>query len=338
MCSTSCPPGYRKAQKELQPKCCFDCIACADGEMANTTDMENCIKCTDYQWSNEDRTKCIFKPIEFLSFGDPLGIALTCIAILLSVVSLGVLLLYISNRETAIVKANNRTISYIILFSLIQSFLCSLLFIGRPLATTCLIRQVAFGITFTICISSVLAKTIIVVIAFNATKPGSKSRQWVGSNIHTYIVSICTMGEAIICFACFFQSPPFPETGMKETDKIILQCNEGMAFYFVVGYMGLLALLSFIVAFFARNLPSTFNEAMHITFSMFIFCSVWLSFIPAYMSTKGKYMVAVEVFAILASSAGLLCMFIPKCYIIIIRPDLNNKVNLIGRNVTVTIH
>ncbi|XP_069482536.1 vomeronasal type-2 receptor 26-like [Ambystoma mexicanum] len=331
-CSKSCLPGHRKAPIEGRPSCCYYCVPCAEGEFANSTDMENCLHCHEDQWPNDRKDGCIHKAINYLSYGDSLGLTLACIAVVSSVTTAAVLGIFLRNRDTLIVKANNRDLSYTLLISLMLAFLCCLLFIGRPAPLTCLIQQAAFGIIFTIAVSCVLAKTMTVIVAFNATRPASRYSRWLGSRASGFMVFLCTLGEVVICLSWLLTSPPHPHNDMQsETGKIILQCDPGSltAFYTVIGYMGLLAFASFMVAFLARNLPDRFNEAKLITFSMLVFCSVWVSFIPAYLSTKGSYMVAVEIFAILASSSGLLgCIFLPKCYIILLRPDINTRVPL----------
>ncbi|OCT68927.1 hypothetical protein XELAEV_18040235mg [Xenopus laevis] len=323
-CGASCLPGYRKVLVKGKQICCYECVQCSEGEISPLPDMENCMRCLEDQWSNEKRNKCIMRDTEFLSYEDPLGVALTVTALFLSSCTAAVFCIFVKYKNNPIVKANNQELSYLLILSLFVSFLCSLLFIGRPMKVTCLLRQALFGFIFAINLSSILGKTITVMIAFNATQPGSRLRNFVGTKVPKYILLLCTLPEVLICTLWLIISPPFPDYDTHSvTGKIILQCNEGSscAFYIMVGYIALLAFVSFFVAYLARKLPDIFNEAQYITFSMLLFCSVWISFILAYLSTKGKYLAAMEIFAILVSSAGLLCLiFIPKCFIILFKP------------------
>ncbi|XP_021025780.1 vomeronasal type-2 receptor 116-like [Mus caroli] len=328
VCSESCGPGFRKSLQEGNVICCFDCIPCPENEISNETDVDQCMQCLDHQYANTARDHCLQKSMTFLGYEDPMGIGLSCTALCFSASSALVLGIFLKQKNSPIVKANNRTLSYILLVALNLCFLCSFLFIGHPNTATCILQQTTFGMVFTVAVSTVLAKTITVVLAFKVTAPGRRIRWLLVTRAPNFIVPICTLIQIILCGIWLANSPPFIDTDThSEREHIVIMCNKGSvtAFYCMLGYLGALALGSFTMAFLARNLPDTFNEAKFLTFSMLVFCSVWVTFLPVYHSTKGKVMVAVEVFSILVSSAGLLgCIFAPKCYIILLRPQRNS--------------
>ncbi|XP_074496916.1 extracellular calcium-sensing receptor-like [Sebastes fasciatus] len=336
VCSESCPPGTRKANRKGEPLCCFDCISCAEGEISNQTGSLHCERCPSEFWSNAKQTACIPRQLDFLSFNETLGITLTAVAVSGATVTTAVFVVFLCYRQTPMVRANNSELSFLLLLSLKLCFLCSLVFIGRPSVWACRFQQAAFGISFVLCVSCLLVKTLVVLVVFRSARPGAESlMKWFGPGQQRGSVCLFTSIQIIICATWLSLSPPVPQRDLGfQGSKVTLECAMAsvVGFSLVLGYIGLLACTCLLLAFLARKLPDNFNEAKLITFSMLIFCAVWVAFVPAYVSSPGKYVVAVEIFAILASSYGLLlCIFAPKCFIILLRPEKNTKKHLMAR-------
>ncbi|XP_028275815.1 vomeronasal type-2 receptor 1 [Parambassis ranga] len=370
VCSENCQPGTRKGIRQGEPVCCFDCIPCADGEISNTTNARECILCSGDDWSNESHDACIPKIIEFLAFGEPLGITLIVISAFGASVTIAVGVVFVVNIGTPLVKANDALLSFSLLFSLVVTFLCSIVFLGEPQHWSCMTSQVGLALGFALCLSSIMGKAALLMLraqalkaarvrakaAAKAAKAAAEAAANSGSpdvivtktNNNTdasafpnpevdsltcahqrAMAAVATLIQAIACTVWLIILPPHPvKNTSAQNIKIILECDEGSVVFIccIFAYDILLALLAFVFAFIARKLEDHFSEAKFMTFGMLVFFIVWISFVPAYLSTRGKFMVAVQIFAILASSFGLLaCIFLPKCYVLLVKPERNQE-------------
>uniref|UniRef100_A0A8C4ZAX6 Vomeronasal 2, receptor 1 n=1 Tax=Gadus morhua TaxID=8049 RepID=A0A8C4ZAX6_GADMO len=324
VCSENCAPGTRKGIRQGEPVCCFDCIPCADGEISNITNARECIQCGEDYWSNEVRDLCIPKIIEFLAFGEPLGITLIVISAFGALITIGVMVVFLLNLGTPLVKANDPLLSFSLLFSLVVTFLCSIVYLGEPAPWSCMTSQVALALGFALCLASLMGTVGSGSGLIGIIRP-NRMTDWTFIQIHFSMTVLC----AAACTVWLIILPPHPvKNTAAQNVKIILECDVGSIVFIccIFGYDMLLALVAFIFAFMARKLEDHFSEAKCVTFGMLVFFIVWISFIPAYLSTRGKFMVAVQIFAILASSFGLLaCIFLPKCYVLLVKPESNTE-------------
>lgn len=290
-------------------------------------DLDQCVHCPETHYANGEKRYCLKKRVTFLSYDDPLGKGITLLSIGFSTLTALFIWVFVDHRGTPIIKANNRSLSYILLITLILCFLCPLLFIGLPNTATCIMQQYMFGLLFTVALSTVLAKTITVVMAFKITAPGRKIRWLLTSQVPKFVIPVCILIQVLLSGIWLGTSPPFIDKDYQsEHGHIIILCSKGSYIYFycTLAYLGVMAFGSYLLAFLSRRLPDRFNESKSLAFSMLVFCSVWVMFLPVCHSTSGKVMVAMEMFSILASSASILIIvFAPKCYIVLFRPEVN---------------
>ncbi|XP_041649880.1 G-protein coupled receptor family C group 6 member A [Cheilinus undulatus] len=325
-CSNSCIPGEFKKTAEGQHTCCYECINCTENYFSNSTDMDQCLSCdVDTEWSPQGSSSCKPKVLLFFSWQDGFAIVLLTFSVLGIILTLLVSSLFLHQRDTPVVRAAGGPLSQVILFSLVISYISAMLFVGRPNRIQCKSRQVLFGISFTLCVSCILVKTLQILLAFQF----NPELQHVLRRLYQpyVVVSICVALQVATCICWLVLKSPF-NTTIRLPDTLLEDCNEGsyLAFGVMLGYIALLAFVCFVCAFKGRKLPQHYNEAKFITFSMLLYLISWMLFVPVYVTTTGVYLPAVEMVVILISNYGILsCHFFPKCYVILFKKEQNTK-------------
>nr|XP_025040428.1 G-protein coupled receptor family C group 6 member A isoform X3 [Pelodiscus sinensis] len=327
-CSRKCRPGEMKKVSASPHTCCYECVNCPEDHYTNQTDMDYCFLCNNKtHWSPVNSTTCYKKAVEYLSWNDWFAVLLLILSGLGVVLIFAISTIFTRNQDTPVVKASGGlTVCYIILLCHFFIFASTVFFIGEPREFRCKTRQAFFGISFALCISCIFMKSLKILLAFSFDPNLQNFLKCLYKPIP--IVVTCTGIQVVICtFWITFRSP-YVEENFFIRRVIILECNEGsiVAFGVMLGYIAALALICFIFAFKGRKLPENYNEAKFITFGMLIYFIAWITFIPVYTTTFGKYRPAVEITVILISNYGILCCtFLPKCYIILYKQETNTK-------------
>ncbi|EPY74564.1 G-protein coupled receptor family C group 6 member A isoform 1 [Camelus ferus] len=327
-CSTECSPGQMKKTTKSQHICCYECVNCPENHYSNQTDADYCLLCNnETHWAPIRSTRCFEKEVEYLNWNDSLAILLLALSLLGILFVLAIGIIFTRNLNTPVVKSSGGLIvCYIILFCHFLNFTSTGFFIGEPQNFTCKTRQTLFGVSFTLCISCILTKSLKILLAFSFDPKLQNFLRCLYKPIP--IIFICTGIQVAICTLWLIFAAPVVEENVSLPRVIILECEEGsvLAFGTMLGYTAILAFICFIFAFKGRKLPENYNEAKFITFGMLIYFIAWITFIPVYATTFGKYLPAVEIIVILISNYGILCCtFFPKCYVILCKQETNTK-------------
>ncbi|KAL9968513.1 hypothetical protein ACROYT_G020616 [Oculina patagonica] len=328
VCSERCGPGYRQTQ-ELN--CCWQCIRCSQDTVTSVSGAMNCTPCSEDHISNEARTECIPVPIERIHWGDPIGILVAFIACLGTLASVLVGAVFVWRNETPIVKASNRELSYTFLFCIGMNYLWALVNLAEPSDFICPLSQAWFYIFYTVAIVVLGVKTKRIVHLFEHRVPRSElTKTFIEKHKHILVIVGVTALDVLILVIWFAVDVPKPNVDKSLRTTYFLECLENSN---LVGsfcrylLIAILVIMSFVCCYFAfksRKLPHNFNEGKFIAFALYVIVVSWVTFYPVYLNIRGKYSVVIAGAASIIAATGLLvCIFVPKIYIILFHPEKN---------------
>ncbi|CAB4044440.1 extracellular calcium-sensing receptor-like, partial [Paramuricea clavata] len=137
---------------------------------------------------------------------------------------------------------------------------------------------------------------------------------------------IVMLALEVILIALFLDRWPIQVNTVVEDVSVPIDCAASAKdlHIAVLLYNWFLALICAVMAFRARSLPANFKEARLISFAMFAFSVIWLSFLIVFSGSIISHFSTYICVAILATALDLVvCMFAPKIFVILFRPELN---------------
>lgn len=335
VCSTPC--GIGEAKIIGTEICCWNCQTCRNDEYVSSNETI-CIRCPLGSKPNDMKSSCSLLPITELSYDTVYGIACICLGsfgILCTTLVTGIYLVY---RDTAIVKASGRELCFFVLFGIFATFLNFLPMIASPTTTTCVISRVILALGPTLMYAGLLTKTIRVVIIFQSTSVLSPK---VRAFVRPWPQILCTIGvvfiQVIVLVIWFMLEMAHVEVFYPTSDIAIRACSQLVDLPLLYGliYPFLLIIICTILATINRNVPTGFNEAQYIGFSMYTTCVIWLAFLPIFITNPSdlpQRIMTTSICLSLSATTILLCLFGPRCFTILFHPEENTQKSVISRD------
>ncbi|XP_075869640.1 metabotropic glutamate receptor 1-like isoform X2 [Nelusetta ayraudi] len=323
VCSEPCSKGQIKVIRKGEVSCCWICTTCKDNEYVQ--DEFTCKACELGWWPDDDLEGCQPLPLRYLDWADVesiVAVVFSCVGILITSF---VTFVFIQYRDTPVVKSSSRELCYIILAGIFLGYICPFTLIARPTVVSCYLQRLLVGLSSAMCYSALVTKTnrIARILAGSKKKICTRKPRFMSAWAQVIIAFMLISVQLTLEITLIILEPPEPVKSYPSIREVFLICNtSNVGMVAPLGYNGLLIMSCTYYAFKTRNVPANFNEAKYIAFTMYTTCIIWLAFVPIYFGSN--YKIITTSFSVsLSVTVALSCMFTPKMYIIIAKPERN---------------
>ncbi|KAJ8026655.1 Metabotropic glutamate receptor 1 [Holothuria leucospilota] len=324
-CSKPCSKGHKKNIRD-NIQCCWACVPC--GQRDYLKDEFTCEPCKEGYAPNAELTDCDLIEVEYMRWSDSQAILAIVIASVGLICTSFVIVTFIRYNGTPIIKASSRENSYILLIGITMCFALTFPYVSMPSIIVCYLQRICLGLSFCLCYSSLVVRTnrMARILAGSKKKILTRKPRFLSGTAQVVITVLIISVEIGIIVAFLIVEPPEAVTVYPTFNTARLICKSSTrAMVGPLGYDAFLVGMCTVYAFKTRNLPENFNEAKYIAFTMYTTCVVWLAFVPLYFGS-GHMREIVVCFAVsLSAAVALACLFLPKTYIILFKPERNRR-------------
>ncbi|KAL2296699.1 hypothetical protein Nmel_016035, partial [Mimus melanotis] len=327
-CFRRCQPGQFRRIKGFN-LCCYDCTDCSENTFLSSTDSTSCSPCPQHQWAPARSTRCHPRGHSFLSWHHPVAVALVAVMALAASLSCGALLLFLRHLQSPLVRLSGGARSVLaLLWLLLQSLSCCL-YVGRPSAALCSLQQLSYALCLNGCFSTLLPKALEITLVTEFPRCAPRLLRWVTHGRAWLLVALSLLIQVMLCCCHLYLGPDFlvvDYTSLPSEVLLVCGTQSWAAFALLHGYNSCLAFLCFLCTFMVQAPRRSYNVARGITFATLICFVTWIFFLVLFATLRTVLRAVTQICTILATTLGILASyFVPKCYILLFRPELNTE-------------
>ncbi|KAL7014522.1 hypothetical protein ACKWTF_015984 [Chironomus riparius] len=336
VCSLPCERGQAKKYVEGE-SCCWHCFNCTTYQIVNPRDETQCIMCPWGTIPNAVKEHCDNIPEVYLQADSWWAVGAMTFGLIGICITVFVIGIFLRNNDTPVVRASGRELSYVLLVGILMCYLVTFTFVLKPTDFTCGLQRFGAGFCFTVVYAALLTKTNRIARIFKAGKQTAKRPSFISPRSQLIICSFLISIQALINVIWILIAPTHAKYHYPTREDNHLVCDSHVdasymiAFFFPI----LLIVICTVYAVLTRKIPEAFNESKHIGFTMYTTCVIWLAFVPLYFATANHVPLRITSMSVtisLSASVTMACLFTPKLYIILVRPERNVRQSMMTAN------
>ncbi|XP_013382155.1 metabotropic glutamate receptor 2-like [Lingula anatina] len=325
-CREECLLGQKKDHVQ-DNSCCWVCTNCTENQFL--PHPEECETCDLGTWPNREYNACEPLPLTHMSHLSAWAIGPCVFAVVGMVLCIVIGIVFYVYRDTPVIMASGRELSYVLLAGIFLSYSSPLIFVAKPSPITCALTRILLGVCYTVCYAAILTKTNRIARIFFHDASSTTKTKFTDQKSCLMIVFFFTLVELIILAVWMILVPPEADHIYPTKRENILICagGDGFDYLLALAYPFLLIILCTVYAVKTRKTPDGFNEARYIAFTNYTTCVLWLAFVTMYIATPTH---DIRVFTMcmavaLSGTVQLVCLFMPKVYTVLLHPEKNTR-------------